>query len=114
VTEPTITCPNCKIEIKLTESLAAPIIESSRKQLEQAVKQKEAELESREASIRERQTALDQAKESIEQRVIEKVAAERKQIEQSEARKARQLLATDIEQKDKALIELQEVLKHGY
>ena len=24
--EPTITCPNCKTEIKLTESLAAPLI----------------------------------------------------------------------------------------
>jgi len=28
MTEPTITCPNCKTEIKLTESLAAPLIES--------------------------------------------------------------------------------------
>ena len=30
MTEPTITCPNCKTEIKLTESLAAPLIESTR------------------------------------------------------------------------------------
>ncbi|MHB8389758.1 MAG: HepT-like ribonuclease domain-containing protein [Acidobacteriaceae bacterium] len=35
VTEPTITCPNCKTEIKLTESLAAPLIESTRKQFVQ-------------------------------------------------------------------------------
>jgi len=34
MTEPTITCPNCKIEIKLTESLAAPLLESTRKQFE--------------------------------------------------------------------------------
>jgi len=27
MTEPTITCPNCKVEIKLTESLAARLIE---------------------------------------------------------------------------------------
>lgn len=27
MTEPTITCPNCKTKIKLTESLAAPLIE---------------------------------------------------------------------------------------
>ena len=26
MTEPTIICPNCKTEIKLTESLAAPLI----------------------------------------------------------------------------------------
>lgn len=30
MTEPTITCPSCKTEIKLTESLAAPLIESTR------------------------------------------------------------------------------------
>lgn len=26
MTEPTIICPNCKTEIKLTESLAAPLV----------------------------------------------------------------------------------------
>ena len=30
MTEPTITCPKCKTEIKLTESLVAPLIESTR------------------------------------------------------------------------------------
>ena len=32
MTEQTIVCPNCKTEIKLTESLAAPLIEVVRKQ----------------------------------------------------------------------------------
>jgi hypothetical protein len=27
MSEPTIICPNCKAEIKLTESLAAPLME---------------------------------------------------------------------------------------
>jgi hypothetical protein len=35
MTEPTIICPKCKTEIKLTESLVAPLIESTRKQFEQ-------------------------------------------------------------------------------
>lgn len=35
MTEPTITCPKCKTEIKLTESLAAPFIESIRREFEQ-------------------------------------------------------------------------------
>jgi hypothetical protein len=26
MTDPTLTCPNCRTEIKLTESLAAPLI----------------------------------------------------------------------------------------
>ena len=33
--EPTIICPSCKTEIKLNESLAAPLIEATRQQYEQ-------------------------------------------------------------------------------
>lgn len=41
MTEPTIICPNCKTEIKLTESLAAPLIEATPRQFEQKVAQKD-------------------------------------------------------------------------
>lgn len=42
MTEPIITCPKCKAEIKLTESLAAPIIESTRREHEKLLAQKDA------------------------------------------------------------------------
>ncbi|MEY4831000.1 MAG: hypothetical protein RLZZ562_2796, partial [Planctomycetota bacterium] len=29
MSEPSITCPNCKSEIKLTESLAAPLVKQT-------------------------------------------------------------------------------------
>jgi hypothetical protein len=35
MTEPTIICPNCKTAIKLTELLAAPPIEVTRRDFEQ-------------------------------------------------------------------------------
>jgi hypothetical protein len=44
MTEPTIVCPKCKAEIKLTESLAAPLIESTRREYEQRLSQKEADI----------------------------------------------------------------------
>ena len=50
MTEPTIVCPNCKSEIKLTESLAAPLIEATRLQFEHTIAEKEAEIAKREAS----------------------------------------------------------------
>jgi hypothetical protein len=34
MTEPTLTCPTCRTEIKLTESLAAPLIEVTRRRYE--------------------------------------------------------------------------------
>tara|TARA_R110002111_G_scaffold177181_1_gene243190 strand:- start:152 stop:307 length:156 start_codon:yes stop_codon:yes gene_type:complete len=42
-TDPTITCPNCKTEIKLTESLAAPLIEEIRLQYENKLADKDAD-----------------------------------------------------------------------
>lgn len=44
MTKPTITCPNCKIEIKITEPLAAPLIEATRKQFEQQLAQKNSDV----------------------------------------------------------------------
>ncbi len=42
MTEPTIICPQCKTEIKLTESLAEPLIEATRKQFEKQLAQKDS------------------------------------------------------------------------
>lgn len=41
MTEPTITCPNCETEIKLTELLAAPLIAATRKQFEEQLAKKD-------------------------------------------------------------------------
>ncbi len=48
MTEPTIICPKCKTEIKLTESLAAPLIETTRLQFEQQLAQKDSDIAKRE------------------------------------------------------------------
>jgi len=45
--EPTITCPHCKVEFKLTDSLAAPIIESTRREFEQRQARKDADFAKR-------------------------------------------------------------------
>lgn len=55
MTEPTIICPNCKTEIPLTESLAAPLIAATRKQFEQELSQKDEEIAKREQGIRDKE-----------------------------------------------------------
>ncbi len=111
VTEPTIVCPNCKTEIKLTESLAAPLIESTRRQYEQQIAKKDADITKREAAVKEQQAALAKAQESIDEQVAAKLKTERAAIAADEAKKARVALGTDLEQKTKELTELNEVLK---
>jgi hypothetical protein len=66
MTEPTIICPSCKTEMKLTESLAAPLLESTRLQYEQKISQKEAEVSKREEEIRVRQETLVKAQNSLQ------------------------------------------------
>lgn len=96
MTEPTIVCPNCRTEIKLTESLAAPLLESTRKQYEQRIAQKESEIGTREAAIREQQAALAKAQESIDEQVANRLKSERAGVAATEAKKAREALADDI------------------
>ena len=75
MTDPIITCPKCKTDIKLTESLAAPIIESTRRDFEEQLKK------------------------------------ERMAIAAEEEKKARRVMATDLDQKAKEINDLQVVVK---
>ncbi|HMQ16626.1 MAG TPA: DUF2130 domain-containing protein, partial [Phycisphaerae bacterium] len=96
MTEPTIVCPNCKTEIKLTESLAAPLIESTRRQYEQRIADKDADIAKREKAVKEQQAALAKAQESIDEQVAAKLKAERAAIAAAEAKKAREALADEL------------------
>ncbi len=111
MTEPMITCPKCQTEIKLTESLAAPIIDSARREYEQRLAQKDADIAKRETSLSKREKELAQAKETIDDQVTEKLRQERAKIVAEESKKAKLALATDLEQKTKEITDLQEVLK---
>ncbi|ALQ51765.1 DUF2130 domain-containing protein [Nitrosomonas ureae] len=115
MTEPTITCPNCKTEIKLTESLAAPLIESTRKQFEQRLAQKDSEIILREQAIRDKEKQLTEDKRKLEDQIVSQVAeqlkVERVRVIAEESRKAKLANAAELESKARELIELQEVLK---
>ncbi len=111
MTEPIIACPKCKTEIKLTESLAAPLIESTRREFEKQLAQKDADIAKRETSLREREEALARAKETIDGQVAEKLKQERAKIVAEEAKKAKLALANDLDQKSKEINDLHEVLK---
>jgi hypothetical protein len=115
MTEPTIICPNCKTEIKLTESLAAPLIESTRKQFEQQLAQKDADVAKREQAMREKEKQLADARNKLDEQVADQVAeqlkTDRARIAAEEAKKAKLAAATDLEQNAREIADLQEVLR---
>lgn len=115
MTEPTITCPACKAEIKLTESLAAPLIESTRRQFEQQLAQKDSDIAKREQAMRDKEKQLAEDKRQLDDQVTNQVAeqlkAERARVIAEESRKAKLASAAELENKARELTELQEVLK---
>jgi hypothetical protein len=110
MTDPTITCPSCSTEIKLTESLAAPLIRATREEYEAKIARKDAELSKREDQLRADLDAIEEAKRSIDEQVREKLAAGRAGIAAEEAKKATAALAADLQSKSKAVTELQQLV----
>ena len=109
--EPTVVCPQCKTEIKLTESLAAPLLESVRRDYEQRLTQKDAEVARHEKTLQDREATLQKAKESLDEEVAAKLQRERAGIAAEEAKKAKRALENDLDQRAKEITELQEILK---
>lgn len=111
MSEPTIICPKCKTEIKLTESLAAPIVESIKRDYEDRLAKKDADIAQRQSALTEQEAELSKAKENLDQQVADKVRQERAEIAADEAKKAKLAYAADLEQKTKDLTELQDIIK---
>jgi multidrug efflux pump subunit AcrA (membrane-fusion protein) len=111
MTEPTLTCPSCRTQIKLTESLAAPLIEVTRRRYEDQLARKEAEVAGREAAIRDQQAQIAAARDAIDAQVAAKVDDERGRIAAAEAQKAKRLVAIDVDAKVKEIADLNQVLK---
>jgi len=113
--EPTITCPNCDTEIKLTESLAAPLVASIRKHYEQQIVKKDKDIAEREKTVRDKEKQLAGEKEAVDEMIAEKVSeklkSERSSIASAEAKKAKLAAAIELEQKTRELTDTQEVLK---
>lgn len=106
--EPIITCPSCSTEIKLTESLAAPLIRATREQYEARIARKDAEIGRRESDLKDKLAALEEQKESLNRQVAERVQAERGAIAAEESRKAKAAAATELESKAQQVTALQE------
>jgi hypothetical protein len=83
--EPTIVCPNCKTEIKLNESLAGPLLEATRQDFEKRLKQKDNDLAA-------------------------KLKEEAARIAAEEARKAKLALSAELDQKTRAVADLEKTL----
>jgi hypothetical protein len=111
--EPTVVCPQCKAEIKLTESLAAPLLESIRRDYEQRLTQKDTDIAKREKTLHEREAVLQKQKESMDEQVAQKMQQEQARIAAEEAKKAKLAVGNELNQKVKEINDLQDILKQS-
>ncbi len=115
MTEPTLTCPHCQGEIRLTESLAAPLLAATRRDFEQRLARKDADVAQRELELRQREQQIAESRRTLETQVADQVAArlqsERAQLIAQESRKARQASADEMQAKANELAELQQLFQ---
>ena len=111
MTEPTITCPSCSTEIKLTESLAGPLIEATRQEFEVKLAEQAEKVSEREGALKKKENEIAAARKNLEDEVSEKVKEERIKIVENEAKKAKLAAAGELTAKTEEVAELQGVLQ---
>jgi hypothetical protein len=109
--EPILHCPNCNHEIKLTESLAAPLLDKSRRQFQEQLAQKDAEVARQTDALRKEQQELALARQQVEERVRHRLEAERAQLVATEAKKAKEAVAAELHANAAEAAELRGILE---
>ena len=114
MSEPTVLCPSCHSEIRLTESLAAPLIAATRKDYDQKLAEKEREIMQREEGVRAVQRQVEEARRTIETQVEQKLAAtleaERPRLLAEAASRAQRASALELEARAREVADLEALL----
>ena len=108
--EPTLHCPNCNHEIRLTESLAAPLLAETRQRFQEQLASKDAEVARKTEAIQQEREKLQKDREQVEDQVASRLAAERSQLVAAEAKKARETAAAEVQARTNEAAELRQML----
>jgi len=109
--EPTLQCPNCNHEIRLTESLAAPLLAETRRRFQEELASKDAEVARKAEALQQEREKLQKDREQVEDLVTSRLAAERSQLVAAEAKKAREAAAAEILARTNEAAELRQLLE---
>lgn len=109
--EPLLNCPNCNHEIRLTESLAAPLLAETRQRFQEQLASKDAEVARKSDELRQQREQLVRDRETLDDQVKQRLATERSQLIAAEAKKARDAAAAEIAAKATETAELRQLLE---
>ena len=110
--EPSITCPQCKSEVKLTESLAAPLVKQTEERYRRMLEEQQKKVDGERDKLRAEAETLQKAKDDLDATLRQRLAQERRAIADEEQKKARASLQADLDaakqEKDAVQTELAE------
>lgn len=109
--EPTLHCPNCNYEIRLTESLAAPLLAETRQRFQEQLAAKDAEVNRKTDALRAEHEQLVKDREQIEEQIAKRLTIERAQLVATESKKAREAAASELQAKQAETAELRATLE---
>lgn len=109
--EPLLNCPNCNYEIRLTESLAAPLLAETRQRFQEQLANKDAEVARKAEELSQQREQLAKDRETLDDQVKQRLAAERGQLVAAEAKKAREAAAAELKAKADETAELRQALE---
>lgn len=125
MTDVKIECPHCHKSFKLNETLAAPLVEETRRKLEREFEEKENAFDSKRKAFADEQKAADKLRKEVErdkaslaserekldEQVAEQVAEQRAVIERDAIKKAKQKYDEKLAARDAEREELEEAMK---
>lgn len=114
MSDATIHCPHCTGEIKLTESLAAPMLAASRTEFEKRLREKDAQVLQRESELQAREQSILQQQAKLQEQVASQVQArwqsERAQLIAQESQRLKAENAAQTQAAQEQAAQLQERL----
>ncbi|WP_109488527.1 DUF2130 domain-containing protein [Occallatibacter savannae] len=108
--EPVIVCPSCHTEIKLTESLAAPVVAAIKQEYEKKLAEKDTEVSAREAVLQKQEQDVAKARAQVDAAIEQGIRRERQTIAAEEGKRARLLVSDELEAKSRGLADLEQVI----
>ena len=106
-----IHCPNCNFPIRLTESLAAPLIEETRRNFQKQLADKDLEVGRKLDLLQRERDDLAKAREGIHEQIRRQVESERSAIIAVEAEKAREAVSSELMAKEAEVAGLRHTLE---
>jgi hypothetical protein len=91
MSEPIVTCPKCGTVIKLTESLAGPLVEQMRVEYEGRIADMDAKVAQREKALQDKGKEIAKEQANIERRVADEIERERSKMAAEDTKKSAEI-----------------------